>query len=101
MKLNQQDADAKFNQEFVQKQLEELKKQQQQSKDQDSKNTEPSAEAKLAKAEADKAVNNREYRKALEIMESELKKDSTTSYYQDYIQRLKEVNGVQTNNSSH
>jgi Ca-activated chloride channel family protein len=30
LKLNQQDADAKFNQEFVQRQLEELKKQQQQ-----------------------------------------------------------------------
>ncbi len=101
LKLNQQDTDARFNQEFVQKQLEELKKQQQQSKDQDSKNTEPSAEAKRAKAEADKAVSNREYRRALEIMESELKQDSTTSYYQDYIQRLKEVNGVQTNNSSH
>ncbi|HZQ46592.1 MAG TPA: VWA domain-containing protein [Verrucomicrobiae bacterium] len=39
LKLNQQDADAKFNQEFVQKQLEELKKQQQQQKQQSKNNS--------------------------------------------------------------
>lgn len=37
LKLNQQDTDAKFNQEFVQKQLEELKKQQQQQQQSQSK----------------------------------------------------------------
>ncbi len=98
LKLNPQDADAKFNQEFVKKQLEELQKQQQ-SQDQKNNNVPPSEEAKKAKAAADLAVQNRAYRKALEIMEAQLQKDSTTSYYQDYIQRLKEVNGVQTNSA--
>ena len=41
LKLNQQDVDARFNQEFVKKQLEELKKQQQQSKDKSDKNQKP------------------------------------------------------------
>lgn len=38
LKLNQQDADASFNQDFVKKQLEELKKQQQQQQNQNQKN---------------------------------------------------------------
>src|SRR5262249_7038875 len=71
LKLNPQDADAKFNLEYVKKQLEELKKQQQQ-KDQPN-NIEPSEAAKKAKAQADEAVNRREYSKALEIMENQLK----------------------------
>jgi Ca-activated chloride channel family protein len=94
VKLNPQDADAKFNYEFVKRKLEELKQQQQQQKNQPDK-IQPSEAAKKAKAEADEAVRHREYAKALQIMEKQLEQDSTTSYYADYIQRLKEVNGVQ------
>jgi Ca-activated chloride channel family protein len=93
LKLNALDADAKFNRDFVKKKLEELK-QQQQKKDQE-KPPEPSEAAKKAKAEADDAVNRHEYAKALEIMETQLKQDPTTAAYSDYIQRLKEVTGVQ------
>ena len=57
MKLNPQDADAKFNYEFVKQKLEELKQQQQ---NQPSK-IEPSEAAKRAKAEADEAVRRKEY----------------------------------------
>ncbi len=94
MKLSPQDADAKFNYEFVKKRLEELKQQQQQQKNQPNEN-QPSEAAKKAKAEADEAVRRREYAKALKIMEKQLEQDPTTSYYADYIQRLKEVNSVQ------
>ena len=94
MKLNKQDPDAKYNYEFVKKKLEELKQQQQQKQDQQ-KPPDPSEEAKKAKAEADEAVKRREYAKALEIMETQLKKDPTTAAYSDYIQRLKEITGVQ------
>jgi Ca-activated chloride channel family protein len=94
IKLNAQDGDAKFNHDFVKKKLEELK-QQQQKKDDQQKPPEPSEAAKKAKAEADEAVNRHEYAKALEIMETQLKQDPTTAAYSDYIQRLKEVNGVQ------
>jgi Ca-activated chloride channel family protein len=93
MKLNPQDADAKFNHEFVKKRLEELKQEQQQKNEQ--RNIQPSEEAKKAKAEADKAVREREYSRALQVMEAQLAKDETTAYYSDYIQRLKEVTGVQ------
>jgi len=94
LKLNPQDSDAKFNHEFVQKKLEELKQQQQQQP-KNGKPPEPSEAAKKAKAEADEAVRRREYAKALEIMEKQLQQDETTSYYGDYIQRLKEINGAQ------
>jgi Ca-activated chloride channel family protein len=94
LKLNPQDTDAKFNHEFVQKKLEELKQQQQQQP-KNGKPPEPSEAAKKAKAVADDAVRRREYARALEIMEKQLQQDETTSYYGDYIQRLKEINGVQ------
>jgi Ca-activated chloride channel family protein len=92
-KLSPQDADAKSNYEFVKRKLEELKQQQQQ-KDKPNQ-MQPSEAAKKAKAEADEAVRRRDYAKALKIMEKQLEQDPTTSYYADYIQRLKEVNGVQ------
>jgi len=93
IKLNTNNADAKFNFEFVKKKLEELKQQQQQQQDQQ-KPPDPSEEAKKAKAAADEAARRRDYRRALEIMENQLQRDPTTSYYSDYIERLKEVNGV-------
>lgn len=93
IKLNPQDADAKFNRDFVKQKLEELKQQQSQNNQQ--KKIEPSEAAKKAKAEADQAVSQREYLRALEIMTKQLERDSTTAYYNDFIQRLKEVNGVQ------
>jgi Ca-activated chloride channel family protein len=93
LKLNVQDADAKFNLEFVKRKIEEAK--QEQKQEEDSKNTEPSEEAKKAKAEADKAVERREYAKALQIMETQLQKDPTTQYYSGYMKRLKDVNEAQ------
>jgi Ca-activated chloride channel homolog len=93
VKLNPQDADAKFNYEFVKKRLEELKQQQQQQNQ--SKNIEPSEAAKKAKAEADEAVRRRDYPGALAIMEKQLAEDPTTSYYAAFIERLKGVTGVQ------
>ncbi|HEY5915075.1 MAG TPA: VWA domain-containing protein [Verrucomicrobiae bacterium] len=92
-KLNPQDADAKFNHEFVKRKLEELKQQQQQKNQPD--DLKPSEAAKKAKADADEAVRRREYSRAHEIMERQLANDPTTAFYGDYIQRLKEVNGVQ------
>jgi Ca-activated chloride channel homolog len=93
MKLDPQDADAKFNHDFVKKKLEELKQQQQKKDEQ--KNIQPSEAAKRAKAQADEAVKQREYPKALEIMQKQLEQDETTAYFSDYINRLKEVTGVQ------
>jgi Ca-activated chloride channel family protein len=98
-KLNPQDEDANYNYEFVKRKLEELKQQQQQKNQPN--DIQPSDAAKKAKAEADEAVRQREYAKALQIMETQLGQDPTTSYYADYIQRLKEVNGVQESSNKH
>jgi hypothetical protein len=90
LKLAPEDADAKFNLEFVKKKLEELN---QQKQDQQEK-IKPSEAAKKAKAEADEAVRRREYKQALDIMQKQLDQDPTTAYYNDYIERLKQINGI-------
>jgi Ca-activated chloride channel family protein len=95
LKLDPQDPDAKYNHEFVKKRLEELKQQQPQQNQ--PQNIRPSEDAKKAKAAADEAVRRREYASALDIMQKQLEKDPTTAYYGDFIQRLKEVAGVQEN----
>ncbi len=56
MKLNQQDPDAKFNQEFVKRQLEELKKQQQ-SQQQSSKNPNDKKDQKAGQGQQKPAAN--------------------------------------------
>jgi Ca-activated chloride channel homolog len=91
-RLATNDLDASNNLAFVQQQLEELKKQQQDKQKPDDQ--EPSDAAKAAKARADQAVKHRQYKEALDIMEDSLKSDSTTQYYGDYIKRLQEINGV-------
>jgi Ca-activated chloride channel family protein len=93
LSLNPSDADAKHNLDFVKKKLQELKKQQQKNQPDDIK---PSEAEKQAKARADEAVRRQEYSKALEIMETQLKIDPSTRAYSDYMERLKEVKGVQT-----
>jgi Ca-activated chloride channel family protein len=97
MSLNTNDLDARNNLAFVKQQLEELKKQQQQQQDKqkDKKDDlKPSPAAQEAKARADEAVKQRQYKEALGIMETSRKQDPTTEYYADYIKRLQEVNGV-------
>ena len=94
VRLNTNDLDARDNLAYVKQQLEELKQQQEQQKKQQPNNLEPSDAAKAAKARADEAVKQRQYKQALDIMEAALKQDPTTEYYADYIKRLQEINGV-------
>jgi Ca-activated chloride channel homolog len=91
--LNTNDLDAQNNFRFVEQKLEELKKQQD-KKQPDDHDQEPSDAAKAAKAQADEAVKQRQYMHALDIMEDSRKRDPTTDYYADYIKRLQEINGV-------
>jgi Ca-activated chloride channel family protein len=100
LNIEPQNKEAKDNYEFVKKKIEELKKQSPSESPNPSptppqKPIEPSEAAKRAKAEADKAVRGRDYRKALNIMMDQLKIDSTVYYYADYIQRLEAVNGIE------
>jgi Ca-activated chloride channel family protein len=104
LKLEPANTEAKENYEFVKRKIEELKNKPRSpnasSPPPQKKPIQPSEAAKRAKAEADKAVLQREYRKALDIMMKQLSIDSTTYYYGDYIQRLEAINGIkQTVNS--
>ena len=101
LKLEPNNKDAKENYEFVKKKIEELKnKHASNEQSQQSQPTppqppiEPSEAAKRAKAEADKAVLRREYRKALDIMTKQLDVDPSVFYYSEYMQRLKAINGI-------
>jgi Ca-activated chloride channel family protein len=94
LKLNKDDTDARHNLAFVTKKLEDLKKEDPQKDQNNEPPKDPSEAAKRAKEEADEAVRKRDYKQALSIMEQSLKRDSTTQFYADYIQRLREVNGV-------
>ena len=94
-KLNPADTDARFNQEFVTKKLQELEQQQQQQQQGRPDKIEPSEEARKAKARADDAVAHHDYSGATSIMEEQLQKDPTTRYYADFMQRLKEVTDAQ------
>jgi Ca-activated chloride channel family protein len=105
LKLDPNDKDAKDNYEYVKKKIEELKNRQAQQQQQQQgqgrqQNIEPSEAAKRAKAAADKAVLQRKYRKALEIMSGQLAIDPTTAYYSDYIQRLQDINGIKKTDNS-
>jgi len=97
LKVEPHNKEAKDNYEYVKKKIEELKnKKQQQGESQQPQpqQIEPSEAAKKAKAEADKAVMQRKFRKALDIMSDQLKVDPTTAYYLDYIHRLQDINGI-------
>jgi hypothetical protein len=115
LKLQPQNKEAKDNYEFVKRKIEELKKKKEEQKSQDQSSPpnpdqkqsdsgsnsqqqqekiEPSEAAKRAKAEADKAVQRREFTRALTIMQDQLRIDATTRYYQEYMERLGDINGV-------
>jgi hypothetical protein len=99
MKLEPQDKEAKENEEFVRRKIAELKSKPPSSPSSPPSSSpqnvpEPSEAAKRAKAEADKAVLQRKYRNALTIMTNQLDVDPTVGYYADYIQRLRDINGI-------
>jgi Ca-activated chloride channel family protein len=96
LKLDPNDKRAKANLEEVKKKIERLKQnpKEQESASQPPEPVQPSEAAKKAKEEADKAVQQRAYRKALNIMQKQLATDPTVKYYADYIGRLKDINGV-------
>ncbi len=100
LKIEPANGEVQADREYVQRRMEDLKKQPEEKKNDDSKKEkrEPSEAAKKAKAEADAAVLRRQYKQALDIMEKQLKVDETTQTYSDYIQRLQEVNGVKKTN---
>ncbi len=84
---NPKDEETRYNLAYAQAKLQEQMNQQNQQQ----KNFEPSEFAKKLKAEADKLVSLRQYLQAFKLMQDGLQKDFTVSYYQSYINRIKDV----------
>jgi Ca-activated chloride channel family protein len=102
VKADPENEDARYNYEMLKKKLDKQNQNQKQDQkdkkdkkdDQQKKDQEPSAFAKRLKEQADQLVTIRQYREAYDLMMDGMKKDQTVSHYQDYIDRLGNVAGI-------
>ena len=99
LKLNPDDFDAKHN---FERALEEQKKEeeneeQQQENDQNQPPPEPSEYAKAMKEQAEKLVAQRKYSEAYNLMQRALDADETVRAFNDFIERIKNVNDINSN----
>lgn len=60
----------------------------------DKKKIKPSEYVKEMKRRADEALAFNDFKKAYRLMQEAFKKDQTTQYYEDYIERLGVINGI-------
>jgi tetratricopeptide (TPR) repeat protein len=99
IKADPRNEQARYNYEMVKKKLEQKRKEEEQkkkdqNKDQQNKDQQPSEFAKKLKAQADRLVEQKQYRQAYQLMMDGMKKDQTVSTYQDYINRIKVVSDI-------
>lgn len=80
---------ARHNFEFIKRQIDD------QSEESGGTPPEPSAFAEEMKERADALVDQRRYQDALDVMDSAMQQDSTVAAYNDFIQRLGEVSGIE------
>jgi hypothetical protein len=89
IKADNNNVDAKYNYEALKKKLDEEKKKQEEKEKNRPK--EPSAFAKRLKAQADKLAADFRFPEAEKLMSDGAKKDPSVLYYEDFINRLKEI----------
>jgi hypothetical protein len=89
IKADNNNVDAKYNYEMLKKKLDEEKKKQEE-KDKN-RPKEPSAYAKRLKAQADALVANFRFAEAEALMNEGVKRDQSVLYYEDFMNRLKDV----------
>jgi Ca-activated chloride channel family protein len=89
IKADNNNVDAKYNYEMLKKKLDEEKKKQEE-KDKN-RPKEPSDYAKRLKAQADALVANFRFAEADALMNEGVKKDQSVLYYEDFMNRLKDV----------
>lgn len=89
IKADASNVDAKFNYEMLKKKLEEEKKKQEEKNK--NKPKEPSAYAKKLKQQADNMLGNYRFEEANALMNEGAKRDPSVLYYEDFMNRLKEV----------
>ena len=89
IKADNANVDAKYNYEMLKKKLDEEKKKQEEKNR--NKPKEPSAYAKRLKAQADALLAKYRFSEAESLMTEGAKKDPSVLYYEDFMNRLKEV----------
>ncbi len=97
IKADPANAEARYNYEMLKKKLDAKKKEEEkknQDKNDQNKKQEPSEFAKKLKEQADRLVAERKYGAAYNLMVDGLKKDKTVSTYQQFIDRIKIVDGI-------
>lgn len=89
IKADNTNVDAKYNYEALKKKLDEEKKKQEEKEKNRPK--EPSAYAKRLKAQADKLAAAFRFPEAEKLMSDGAKRDPSVLYYEDFMNRLKEI----------
>ena len=89
IKADNSNVDAKYNYELLKKKLDEEKKKQEEKNR--NKPKEPSAYAKRLKAQADGLLAKYRFSEAESLMNEGAKRDPSVLYYEDFMNRLKEV----------
>lgn len=89
IKADNNNVDAKYNYEMLKKKLDEEKKKQEEKNKNRPK--QPSAFAKRLKAQADALVAKFQFSEAEMLMTEGVKKDQSVLYYEDFMNRLKDV----------
>ena len=89
IKADNSNVDAKYNYEMLKKKLDEEKKKQEEKNR--NKPKEPSAYAKRLKAQADALLAKYRFSEAESLMNEGAKRDPSVLYYEDFMNRLKEV----------
>ncbi|WP_276373541.1 tetratricopeptide repeat protein [Chryseolinea sp. H1M3-3] len=89
IKADNSNVDAKYNYELLKKKLDEQKKKEEEKNR--NKPKEPSAYAKKLKQQADDLVARFKFSEAENLMNEGVKRDQSVLYYDDFINRLKEV----------
>ena len=89
IKGDNNNVDAKYNYEMLKKKLDEEKKKEEEKNR--NKPKEPSAYAKRLKAQADNLLGNFRFAEAESLMSEGAKRDPSVLYYEDFINRLKEI----------
>lgn len=89
IRADNNNVDAKYNYEALKRKLDEEKKKQEEKEKNRPK--EPSAYAKRLKAQADKLAADFKFPEAEKLMSDGAKKDPSVLYYEDFMNRLKEI----------
>jgi Ca-activated chloride channel family protein len=97
IKADKNNVDAKYNYELLKKKLDEQKKKEEEKNR--NKPKEPSAYAKKLKAQADALVARFKFGEAEALMNEGVKKDQSVLYYEDFLNRLKDVVNIDKSKS--